>query len=79
MTEVVLKRFKSPDEIRTFEKGKFEIVHLGGMTMVAPRTNGVALVPTRRQVARTERMPCRARGHGHFRARNCGDEQWRRD
>src|SRR5260370_42705483 len=33
MTEVVLKRFKSPDEIRTFEKGKFEIVHLGGMTI----------------------------------------------
>jgi hypothetical protein len=24
--EVVLKRFESPDEIRTFEKGKFEIV-----------------------------------------------------
>src|SRR6266446_3274852 len=33
MTEVVLKRFESPDEVRTFEKGKFEIVHLGGMTI----------------------------------------------
>lgn len=33
MTEVVLKRFETPDEVRTFEKGKFEIVHLGGMTI----------------------------------------------
>ncbi len=33
MTEVVLKRFESPDEVRTFEKGKFEIVHLGGLTI----------------------------------------------
>jgi quercetin dioxygenase-like cupin family protein len=33
MFETVLKRFESPDELRTFEKGKFEIVHLGGMTI----------------------------------------------
>ena len=33
MTEVILKRFESPDEVRTFEKGKFEIVHVGGMTI----------------------------------------------
>jgi quercetin dioxygenase-like cupin family protein len=33
MNEVILKRFESPDEVRTFEKGKFEIVHLGGMTV----------------------------------------------
>jgi len=33
MNEVILKRFESPDEIRTFEKGKFEIVHLGAMTI----------------------------------------------
>jgi quercetin dioxygenase-like cupin family protein len=33
MTEVILKRFESPDEVRTFEKGKFEVVHLGGMTI----------------------------------------------
>jgi quercetin dioxygenase-like cupin family protein len=33
MTEVILKRFESPDEVRTFEKGKFEMVHLGGMTI----------------------------------------------
>ncbi len=33
MTEVILKRFESPDEVRTFEKGKFEIVHVGAMTI----------------------------------------------
>ena len=31
--DVVLKRFESPDEIRTFEKGKFELVRLGRMTI----------------------------------------------
>ena len=33
MYEVVLKRFEKPDEVRTFEKGKFELVHIGGMTI----------------------------------------------
>ncbi len=31
--EVVLKRFETPDEIRTFDKGKFELIHLGGLTI----------------------------------------------
>ncbi len=31
--DVVLKRFEQPDEVRTFEKGKFEIVRIGGMTI----------------------------------------------
>jgi hypothetical protein len=33
MDAVLLKRFEEPDEVRVFEKGKFEIVHLGGMTI----------------------------------------------
>ena len=33
MHEVILKRFERPDEIRSFEKGKFELVHAGGMTI----------------------------------------------
>jgi hypothetical protein len=33
MNEVVLKRFETPDEVRIFEKGKFEIVNVGGMTI----------------------------------------------
>ena len=33
MLEVVLKRFEAPDETRVFEKGKLEIVRIGGMTI----------------------------------------------
>jgi quercetin dioxygenase-like cupin family protein len=32
-TDVILKRFESPDEVRTFPKGTFELVYLGGMTI----------------------------------------------
>ena len=31
--DVIMKRFEQPDEVRTFEKGKFEIAHIGGMTI----------------------------------------------
>jgi hypothetical protein len=33
MYEVILKRFEKPDEVRSFEKGRFELVRLGGMTI----------------------------------------------
>ena len=32
-TAVILKRFSHPDELRSFEKGKFELVQLGNMTI----------------------------------------------
>ena len=31
--ETVLKRFDNPDETRQFEKGRFELVRVGGMTI----------------------------------------------
>jgi quercetin dioxygenase-like cupin family protein len=31
--DVIRKRFDAPDEVRHMEKGRFEIVHLGGMTI----------------------------------------------
>jgi quercetin dioxygenase-like cupin family protein len=31
--EVILRRFETPDESRDMEKGKFEIVRLGGVTI----------------------------------------------
>jgi len=31
--DVVLKRFELPDEVREFEKGRFELVHVGKMTI----------------------------------------------
>lgn len=33
MNEIILKRFEHPDEVRHFEKGKFELVKLGNMTI----------------------------------------------
>ena len=31
--DVILKRFDEPDEVRHFEKGRFELVRLGGVTI----------------------------------------------
>lgn len=33
MIEVILKQFEAPDETRIFEKGKFEIVRIAGLTI----------------------------------------------
>ena len=33
LLDVILKRFENPDETRTFDKGKFELIHIGGMTI----------------------------------------------
>ncbi|HEY4962999.1 MAG TPA: cupin domain-containing protein [Terriglobales bacterium] len=33
MIDVILKRFEKPDEARIFEKGKFELVEIGGLTI----------------------------------------------
>lgn len=33
MNDVLLKQFENPDEVRTFDKGKFEVVNAGGMTI----------------------------------------------
>jgi mannose-6-phosphate isomerase-like protein (cupin superfamily) len=30
---VILKRFDQPDEVRSFEKGRFELIRLGAMTI----------------------------------------------
>jgi quercetin dioxygenase-like cupin family protein len=33
MLEVVIRRFEQPDEVRRMPKGRFELVHLGGLTI----------------------------------------------
>jgi len=33
MDAVTLKRFEDPDETRVFEKGRLDLVHIGGMTI----------------------------------------------
>src|SRR6266480_7258 len=30
---VILRSFEAPDEVRVMQKGRFEIVHVGGMTI----------------------------------------------
>jgi len=30
---VILKRFEAPDEVRILQKGRFELVHIGGMAI----------------------------------------------
>jgi hypothetical protein len=32
-TEVILRRFETPDDVREMVKGRFEIVRLGGLTI----------------------------------------------
>ena len=32
-TDVILKRFERPDEVREMTRGRFELVHIGGMTV----------------------------------------------
>jgi len=33
MNDLILRRFENPDETREFERGKFEIVTIGGVTI----------------------------------------------
>lgn len=30
---LILKQFENPDEVRPMEKGKFELIHIGGLTI----------------------------------------------
>ena len=33
MIDIIMKRFDSPDQVREFDKGKFEIIDMGKMTI----------------------------------------------
>jgi hypothetical protein len=33
INDTILKRFDTPDEVREFTKGRFELLHIGGMTI----------------------------------------------
>ena len=39
MLEVILKSFEEPDRVQVFDKGKFEVVEIGGLTIGAPPMN----------------------------------------
>lgn len=55
MYEVMLKRFETPDEVREFEKGRFELLHIGGMAIGrATYEPGWEVVYPRRSIGREE-------------------------
>ena len=33
MDDYIIKRFENPDEVREFDKGKYEVINLPGMTI----------------------------------------------
>ena len=33
MIDVILKKFETPDQVRVFEMGRFEVVHIGSLTI----------------------------------------------
>ena len=33
ISELIIKKFDQPDEVTNFEKGKFEIINIGGITI----------------------------------------------
>ena len=33
MDDYIIKRFETPDEVREFDKGKYEVINLPGMTI----------------------------------------------
>ena len=75
MLDVILKRFDAPDETRVFEKGKFEIVHIGGMMIGrASYEPGWKWSEHVSPVAGTEFCESRTRRTGPFRTCDSGDE-----
>ena len=74
MLEVILKRFEQPDELRTFEKGKFELVRLGGMTIGrATYEPGWRWSEHVGRAVGREELHGGARGDGGLRVRSGGD------
>ena len=73
--DFLIKRFESPDEVRIFEKGRFEIIKMGGITIgratEAPRGRGLTACP-KAAGPRGRGGQCRsARGPPSFRP-SCG-------
>ena len=78
MLEVILKRFENPDEDRVFEKGKLEIVRIGGMTIGrATYQPGWKWSEHVESSLRHPALRGRARRDGFVGARDGRDERWR--
>ncbi len=45
MLEAIVRRFDEPDEVRTFEKGKFDLMHVGGKQVMKDRRPATKVLP----------------------------------
>jgi hypothetical protein len=45
MLEAIVRRFDEPNEARTFEKGKFDLVHVGGKQVMRDRRPATKVLP----------------------------------
>ncbi len=71
----LIKRFGQPDEVRTFEKGKFEIVKIGSMTIGRGSYEaGMEMVCTRGSSDRCDFMRSGTCRHRCVRLRRLPDE-----
>ena len=74
--ELEIKRFDAPDETRAFDKGSFEVVEIGGMTIGRARYEPGW--KWSEHVGRDHRhadVRGRAPGHGRLRSRRRVDER----
>ena len=68
MREVILRKFDEPDDVRTFEKGKFELVHIGGIT-IGRATYDAAQEARNEDLTRDEAVDLVRRFDGEFPSR----------
>ncbi len=67
MRELIVKRFETPDEVRKFEKGKFETSACrNNDDWSSHLRTGLEMVDPPRSVRWKEQLRDRARGHGSF-------------
>lgn len=73
MSETTLKGFDKPDELREFPNGRFQIVHVAGVSLGrATYQPGWKWVNAQRARGRHSPVPCTAYRRGAFPARRCG-------
>ena len=73
--DFLIKRFEQPDEVRTFEKGKFETVKIGSMTNRSRQLQaGMEMVDARGSGDWRAFMRCGTCRPGYLRLRRLPDE-----
>jgi hypothetical protein len=74
--DLLIKRFEQPDEVRAFEKGRFEMVKIGSMTIGRASYAGMEMVGARGSCDWGELMRSRTCRDGRVRLRRLSNEGW---